>query len=488
MGNRPHYPFIHIIDDDSFLIIFNFCRPVLIDEDKEDDRHILQGGNWTRERWWYKLAQVCQRWRHLVLASAPYLDLCLVCTHGTPVADMLAHSPPLPLIVDYLYDHIKGSHGIMDYLDNKVAAEDKEGVALALQHRNRVRRIRLQMPASIMEWFIAAIDGEFPVLEYLYFGPPPNYMPTLMFPETFQAPRLRHILLNTAIPIGSPLLITCVGLVTLSLQDVHRSAYFSPNNLLQRLSPMLHLETLRISLDSPIPNWEIGRQLLLTPITTTVTLPNLRWFGFGGPNAYLEALLLHITAPLLEKFQVLFLDPRTFRVSYLLQFMSAAENLSLRFGSVKFRFYDDMVDVWAYPRKGIRKCYFYMRLHNYPIQQQLLDTAQIFRALRALRSPVEHLDLETKSYIVTSAGPTQWRDFLGTFGSVKSLLAGHRLVGDISRSFRLDEGESPTVLLPELKELSYSYSATSPDAGDVFIAVADARQKAGCPVTLSCSL
>ena len=80
---------------------------------------------------------------------------------------MLAHSPPLPLIVDYLYDHIKGSHGIMDYLDNKVAAEDKEGVALALQHRNRVRRIRLQMPASIMEWFISAIDGEFPVLEYL---------------------------------------------------------------------------------------------------------------------------------------------------------------------------------------------------------------------------------------------------------------------------------------------------------------------------------
>jgi hypothetical protein len=388
---------------------------------------------------------------------------------------MLAHSPPLPLIIDYLYDHIKDYHDIMDDLEDNVTAEDKEGVALALQHRNRVRRIRLQMPISIMAWFIAAIDGEFPVLEYLYFGPSPNLMTISMFPETFQAPRLRHlILLNTAIPIGTPLLITCVGLVTLSLQDVHLSAYFSPNNLLQRLSPMLHLETFCISFDSP------RRELLPTPITTTVTLPNLRWFAFEGPNAYLEALLLHITAPLLEKFQILFLDPRTFRVSCLLQFMNAAENL--RFGSVKFRFSAGMVDVWVYPRKGIRRCSFYMRLGSVFILQQLLDTAQIFRALGTVGYAVEHLDLEDESHIVLSAGPTQWRDFLGTFRIVKSLLVGHRLVRDISRSLQLDEGESPTEFLPELKELSYS--ATS-NAGDAFIALADARRIASCPITLS---
>jgi hypothetical protein len=179
MGNRPHHPFIHILDDDSLLIIFIFCRPVLIDEDENDHERILQGGNWARERWWYKLVQVCQRWRHLVLASASYLDLCLVCTFGTPVADMLAHSPPLPLLLDHLYrerDH--------------VTAEDEEGVFLALQHRNRVRRIRLRMPLPNLQRLIVAIDGEFPVLEYLYFGPPPNYLATttLMFPETFQAP------------------------------------------------------------------------------------------------------------------------------------------------------------------------------------------------------------------------------------------------------------------------------------------------------------
>src|SRR5437879_4200829 len=83
--------------------MFNLCRPALLDE-AEIDGHVFHGGhrNWARERWWYTLAHVCQRWRYLVFSSASHLDLCLVCTHGTPVADMLAHSPPLPLVIAYL--------------------------------------------------------------------------------------------------------------------------------------------------------------------------------------------------------------------------------------------------------------------------------------------------------------------------------------------------------------------------------------------------
>ena len=52
---------IHILDNDSLLNIFRLCRPVLLDEDKEDGLHILEGGEWDRERWWYKLTQVCRR-------------------------------------------------------------------------------------------------------------------------------------------------------------------------------------------------------------------------------------------------------------------------------------------------------------------------------------------------------------------------------------------------------------------------------------------
>jgi hypothetical protein len=44
-----------------------------------------------------------------------------------------------------------------------------------------------------------------------------------------------------------------VGLVTLMLQEIHPSVYFGPNDLLQRLSEMHHLDTLGITFHSPVP-------------------------------------------------------------------------------------------------------------------------------------------------------------------------------------------------------------------------------------------
>jgi hypothetical protein len=116
------------------LNIFYLYRPDLLDEDDFDGGRILQGGEWARERWWYTFTRVCQIWRYLILRSASYLGLCLVCTRGTPVADMLAHSPPLPLIIDHINQ------------DPVTTAEDEEGILLALQHHDRVRRVRLQVP------------------------------------------------------------------------------------------------------------------------------------------------------------------------------------------------------------------------------------------------------------------------------------------------------------------------------------------------------
>ena len=116
MRSSPLTASIHILDDDSLLNVFYFYRPFFLGEDEdEDDR--LSGGTkgWYRGRWWYKLAHVCQRWRNVVLGSAAYLDVSLVCTNGTPVADMLANSPPFPLVIDYLFDE-----------DNDLTAEEEE--------------------------------------------------------------------------------------------------------------------------------------------------------------------------------------------------------------------------------------------------------------------------------------------------------------------------------------------------------------------------
>jgi hypothetical protein len=64
---------------------------------------------------------------------------------------------------------------------------------------------------------------------------------------------------------------------------------------------------------------------------------------------------------------------------------------------------------------------------------------------------------------------------------VKTLGVGDGLVKALSYCLRLEDGEPPLELLPELQELIYS---ARHDAGDVFTSFIDARQSAGRPVTL----
>ena len=97
---------------------------------------------------------------------------------------MLKHSPLLPLIIDY------GDE------DREVTAQDEEGILLALRRRRRVRRIRLGSHISKLRKLVMAIDGEFPVLEYLYIKPVTNDDNGLILPETFRAPNLRRFALR----------------------------------------------------------------------------------------------------------------------------------------------------------------------------------------------------------------------------------------------------------------------------------------------------
>ena len=67
---------------------------------------------------------------------------------------MLAHSPPLPLTVDYCSE-------------DGITTKDEEGILLALEQRHRVRQLRLIFPVQNLQKLVMAIDEEFPILEYL---------------------------------------------------------------------------------------------------------------------------------------------------------------------------------------------------------------------------------------------------------------------------------------------------------------------------------
>ena len=474
MGNSPLIPSVHMLDDDSLLNVFHLYRPFLLGEDADNDNVRLFGGErWARGRWWYKLAHVCQRWRNVILGSSSYLGVFLVCTNGTPVADMLARSPPLPLVIDHS----------LRYRD--IPAEDEEGAILALNQHSRVRRVRLWMPVTNLPKLILAMDDEYPILEHLIIMYPVEDRSTILtFPETLQAPQLRHLtLFGFALPIRSRLLTTAVGLVTLCLAMVHPSTYFRPNTLLQWLSFMPQLETLVISFYSALPNRDLERQLTRTPNMTPVILPNIHVLRFQGVSTYLETFVHSVTAPHLERVEVVFFNQLTFTVPRLLEFLNAAENF--RFESAKFKFSDDKVDVEVYLHEQAKIYGLSIIVNCLHLDWQVSSAAQIFNSLSPLFSTVEHLTFEHKVHSQSSedhneADRAGWCELFRSFKNVKTLRIAKGLVKELFHSLELDVGELPLELLPELQELTYFGSGDTTDTHTSFVG---ARQDVGRPLT-----
>ena len=388
---------------------------------------------------------------------------------------MLAHSPPLPLIIDYQL-----------YLEDDITAEDEEGAILALKQYDRVLRVRLVMSVTSLQKLIAAMDDEYLIPEYLIIGHlEEDSSSMLSFPETLQAPRLRHLALSgLTLQIGSRLLTTAVNLVTLYLFMFHPSTYFHPNTLLQWLASMPQLETLIFAIVFPFPNRVVERQLTHMSTMTAVALPNLHHLTFQGVTTYLEEFVRRITAPRLEKVQIEMFNQLTFSVPRLLQFVSTTENL--RFKSAKVKFSEKEVDVKVYPHEADKTYALSINVNCWHLDCQVSSAAQLSNSLSPTFSAVEHLTLEHSVHSQSSeehneAGPTEWRKLLKPSRNVKTLRIAEGLVKELSRCLELEGGELPSELLPELQELTYSGSSNT---GDTFTSIIDARRDAGRSIAM----
>jgi hypothetical protein len=440
-------------------------------QDEYEDRIGFKG--WGHQRWWYKLAQVSRRWRDVILASPLRLDLHLVCTYSVPVADMLAHSPPLPLTILYEDPNLE------------MTAEDEEGALLALSHRDRVHRIALRMPAPESGKFITAMEDQYPTLERLRVYSQIEDT-NLVLPQSFQAPNLRRLDLQyIALPMRSPLLTTTGGLVSLRLAGIPRSAYFPPGYILTRLSLMPQLESLVITFHSPVPNRDVIRQLSEIPTTTHVTLPNLREFVFGGVSAYLEGLLERITAPVLRSLDVTWFNQLTFAVPQLSQFLQTSQNFAFHTFELAFRRY--FVGFIASSHQENRNPLRLWIWCNH-FDWQVVSAAQIIRTLSPVLSVVENLTLIYHEHDLSpewhnEVDRTQWRELLSPFSNVKTLYVRNGLVGELSRSLCSEDGEESLALFPNLQELQYSGGGSN--VRDAFTPFINERQTAGLPVRLT---
>ena len=331
---------------------------------------------------------------------------------------------------------------------------------------------------------IMAMDEEYPNLEYLIVKTPiGDNNNVFTFPETLQAPHLRHLTLGGfSLPAGSRLLTNAVGLVTLCLFMRHPSTYFHPNTLLQWIPFMPQLETLVIRFSLPHEH-DIERQLMHTPIITPITLPNLHYFRFEGVSTYSEVLLRQITIPRLEKLEILFFNLLTFPVPPLLHLMDKTENL--KFDSARFRFFDNRASVSLYPRE-VETVPLVIAVNGWPPNRQVSSMAQISNSHGQVFSAVEHLTLEHEAYRRYSEGHndvdrSKWRQILKPFSNAKTLQIANGLVEAVSRCLRLEDGELPLELLPELQEIKISRGDKNSDAFTTFI---NARKTAGRAVTL----
>jgi hypothetical protein len=460
-SNRRHSP-IHILNDDVLLNIFHLYRLAAPGEYGAGNLKSI----WPRQRWWYKLAHVCRLWRNLILESPSRLDLHLFCTNGVPVADMLAHSPPLPLTICY------------DTLDRERTAKDESGILLALSHRDRVHHIYFWRLPNV-DKFVSVMDDQCPILERINI----YSLTEVNLPVTFEAPNLRHLRLWMAsIPIGSPLLTTCAaGLVTLELYAIPAPANFPPSYILTRLSLMLQLEKLSISFNSSSPNGDVKRQLHQIPDMTI--LPNLRCFGFTGVSVYLEGLVARISAPSLSTFRVDLFDQLPFAAPRFLQFLQTAENL--RFTAVQVNF--GRVDISLHTVTQEWQTPWMLRIACRHLYSQVAFAVQFFGTPSPLLSVVEqvtftHRELkQSYSEWHNNVDRRQWRDLLRPFTNAKTIHVQDNLVNKIFHSLPSDDGEPPLELLPNLEEVGYSGGS---DARDAFTAFLNERQVAGHPVSL----
>ena len=490
MVDRSHSPSksIHVLNDDALLDVFTLCRPLLSNENEDINinTHISAGEEWSRrERWWYNLVHVCQRWRTLIFASASYLRICHVCTHGTQVGPMLAHSPILPLVVDYA-DETRGGW----------AEEDAEGLRFALlpERRDRVRRIRLLAHESHLWNFVAALfDGIFPALECLIvkLRERSHESQTFKLPHRFRAPRLRHLVLtHFGFPLATPILVTSVHLLTLSL---NLPVYCLPNDLIERLSLLPRLDILNIASTSPISDdfgmpWGQGSQGN-TPLNTHATLSSLHLFGFEGNSAYLKALLPGMTTPLLGGLQIAFFNQMTPSVSCLLSCRTTAENPNFSIGSAWFRFHQRGVSVCVCPSDEGRAYVFSLHAFCRGLTSQLSFVSPLFDGSSLLLASVVDLSLDcsrrtclSEQHYDTENKRTHWRNLLRSFRNVEILRVHGELSQDISRALLLGseaESLSSRVLLPRLKELQCTATGDLPDAGNALAAFIHACEAAG---------
>ncbi|KAH9989087.1 hypothetical protein BJV74DRAFT_885267 [Russula compacta] len=479
------------LPDDILLEIFDHYR-------------LLCAGDWPRLQGWYKLAHMCRRWRRLVFASSLRLNLQLRCTFRTQVVDMINHSPPFPLVLDY------GPRLLKTW-----TPEDEDGLLFAFLHLSRANEIMLSAPQSTLAEMTAAMVEAAPRLEHLTLH---SQSAEFVLPKSFldgDAPQLRHLILaGVSLATLHPLLPSATSLVSLVLERVPPSAYFSPDGLVAHIRSMPHLQTLSIGFLFAVPRPGFRGERFLPPgQIPRVELPALTQLIYRGVSTYIEALLARIRTPLVQDIDITLFNQLTLRLPRISAYIHDLESFQPTRARVDFAESSAHVIVVSAPAprpSATESPDVSLSVSCARLDFQVSAMAQICNSLSSTGAgvpvhyllPIEELTLgfhqgdqpppaERRDGDEVVVDPALWRALLSPFRRVRTLRVHVALAALLESALRSRPSDEPAALSVDLRTVVLLHGdrdderAMLASASEALDALVDERNRAGHPAVVA---
>ena len=392
---------------------------------------------------------------------------------------MIHHSPPFPLVLDY------GPRILKTW-----TAEDELGLLLASRHLPRVSEIVLSAPESTLAKLTAGMIEAAPRLETLILH---SQTSEIVLPKKFLeggAPRLSHLILTgaTLSPV-QPLLTSATSLVSLVLERIPSSAYFSPDSLVTLIRTMPLLQILSIGFLSTVPRPGFGGERVLpSGQVARIELPALTQLIYRGVCAYIEALLSRIRSPRLEDVDIALFNQLTLNLPRTCAFVRELE--AFRPTQARIDFAEASVRITVSASQSTASPDVFLSVSCARLDFQLAAMAQLGGGgggLSTTLQPVEELVLgfhqgeEWRGEVDLRL----WRALFAPFHSVRTLRVHVALAADVECALRPGPADQP--LLPELRELVLLHGSDEnalKSASAAFSAFANERNDAGRAVNV----
>jgi hypothetical protein len=456
-------PLIEMLPDEILLEIFVFYRLATLDN--------------SSDLWkWHRLAHVCRRWRNLIFESPRRLDLRLAYTFKNPPRKSIDLWPDLPVSVWYP----KSPH-------RRLSTDDEENVLAVLKHANRICDINLSMTRQLASKSAESLKASFPILQRLQLRSQEALKP-LPIPDGFlggSTPLLRDIHLIRAVSRSLPvLLLSAQALVSLQLDEIPNSGYFSPEALANSLSGMAQLNTLKIRFLPP----NAHERSLDASLANRAILPALTEFEFKGNCEYVEDLVSRIDAPALGQINIAFIEHPTFGIPRLARFIGRTKEAKLPHHT-SVRLSDEIMITQYFRRPSCADSSsgtFQLRIPCDELDRQISLLIHVCQYISEPLSGVERFEIEAfpRSFNQMDGeemDTSVWLELFRSFRGAKSLEVSGGLVTSVASALERATGEMARIVLPALRDLHMLNSSSASTSVEQFIA---ARQLCNRPVAV----